>query len=223
MKPALGRDLLGDGRTLPVTRYRDRLMARLRLQPGRGRRALDLGCGDGMEAGWLAEHGWSVDAYDLEPHPAWPELQRLYKGRIRFDTADAGSLRGLKRRYALVFQKDMLHHVPDPGAVLKEMKRLCAPGGSVVVLECNRYNPVFYLHLTLLKGHQHFSLGRLRGLLQAAGLRGALLRRIEARVWPLAGKRLQDLAERLQDLAERIPLWGPFVCYHAFIWRRGRA
>lgn len=216
----LGRDLLGDGLSYPVRRYRDRLLARLQLEPGRGRRALDLGCGDGMEAVWLAERGWKVDAYDLEAHPRWPELARRYKGRLRFATADAAKLGKLKRPYALVFQKDVLHHVPDPGAVLAHMKRLCAPGGQVVVLECNRKNPVFYLHLTLLKGHQHFTNRRLAGLLDGAGLQGWTLKRIEARVWPLLGPRLQDLAERLQDLAEALPLWRPFICYHAALWRR---
>lgn len=34
------------------------------LAPGR---ALDLACGGGRHARWLAEHGWTVTAVDLEP------------------------------------------------------------------------------------------------------------------------------------------------------------
>jgi SAM-dependent methyltransferase len=219
---AAGRDLLGDGLSLPVRRYRDRLLGRLGLEPGRGRRALDLGCGDGMEALGLVERGWKVDAYDLEPHPRWKDVAKAARGRIRFATADAAKLDKLRRRYDLVFQKDMLHHVPDPPAVLRQMRRLTAPGGSLIVLECNRLNPVFYVHLTLMKGHQHFTLRRLRALMDGAGLQDAELRRIEARVWPVGGERLQDLAERLQDLAEALPPWRPFICYHAMQWRRPR-
>ena len=224
-QPSLGRDLLEDaGLSLAVSRYRDRLLGRLGLEAGRGRTALDLGCGDGMEAGWLAERGWKVEAYDLEPHPRWAALARQYKGRIRFGTADAARLGQLKKPYALVFQKDMLHHVPDPAAVLRQMRRLTAEGGLAVVLECNRLNPVFYLHLTLMKGHQHFTRWRLRQLLDEAGLDGYELKLIEARVWPVESPALQGLAERLQDLAEALPPWRPFICYPAALWRRkGRA
>ena len=35
------------------------------LPPYPGARALDLACGPGRNAIWLAEHGWSVDAWDL--------------------------------------------------------------------------------------------------------------------------------------------------------------
>lgn len=62
------------------TRYADRYAARdysweptrwlpeieARLQPPRlGARALDLACGGGHNTVWLAERGWSVDAWDL--------------------------------------------------------------------------------------------------------------------------------------------------------------
>ena len=35
------------------------------LPPCPGARALDLACGPGRNAIWLAEHGWTVDAWDL--------------------------------------------------------------------------------------------------------------------------------------------------------------
>ncbi|MES2201159.1 MAG: class I SAM-dependent methyltransferase [candidate division FCPU426 bacterium] len=216
----LGRDFLTEeGPTLAVRRYRDRLLGRLGLEAGKGRRALDLGCGDGMEAVWLAERGWKVEAFDLESHPRWQRLAKESKGRIRFATADAAQLGSLKKPYDLVFQKDMLHHVPDPEAVLRAMKRLTAPGGTAVVLECNRLNPIFYGHLTLMRGHQHFTLPRLRALLQTAGMGSYSLKRIEARVWPLESLGFQNLMERMQDLAEALPFWRPFICYHAALWK----
>jgi hypothetical protein len=40
------------------------------LQPGR---ALDIGCGEGADAVWLADRGWEVAALDVSPatSPAW--------------------------------------------------------------------------------------------------------------------------------------------------------
>lgn len=46
------------------------------LRPGR---ALDLGCGEGRNAVWLAEHGWQVTGVDFSP-------VALEKGRARRST-----------------------------------------------------------------------------------------------------------------------------------------
>lgn len=221
MKRAEGRDLLGDGSFTPaVLDYRERLLGRLGLEAGRGRWALDLGCGDGLEALWLAERGWRVEALDLEPHPRWKALARMARGRVRFRRADAEALHTLRGAYDLVFEKDMLHHVARPDLVLRQMRRLTRPGGMTVVLECNRRNPIFYLHLTLLRGHQHFTLARLGALLDGAGFQGWRLLRLEARVWPWVGAGVRRLLNRLQDALEAFPPWRPFVCYHAALWRR---
>jgi hypothetical protein len=56
--------------------------------------------------------------------------------------------------------------------------------------------------------------------MDGAGLQGWTLRRVEARVWPGLGKAWQDALEKLQDLFEALPLWRPFICYHAALWRR---
>src|SRR6185503_2937595 len=106
--PGLGRDMIG-GESLAVSRFRDRLLGRIGLEKkAKGRRALDLGCGDRLEAGYLAGLGYQVDAYDIEAHPKWAGLSRAWRGRIRFARADAADLRSLKGGYDLILQKDML-------------------------------------------------------------------------------------------------------------------
>lgn len=215
---SLGRELIGSGDSLAVERFRQRLLGGLEIAQGHGRLALDLGCGDGLEAVYLARLGWKVEALDLESHPKWVKLERLFKGQLHFRKADVAALGALRRRYDLIFEKDMLHHVPDPAAVLEAVRLLLKPGGRLWVVECNRYNPIFYTHLTLLGGHQHFSHARLGELMDGAGLEGWRLQLKEARVWPWESLKFQNLMNRVQDFIERLPFLRPFLCYHLASW-----
>ncbi len=156
--------------------YRERLLAKAGLdREVKGLRALDLGCGEGHEAEYLAKRGWRVDAVDMQAHAGWEEISRRSKGALRFATGDAEALKAPANRYDLVLEKDMAHHAGRPAAAFAELKRVAKPGGRVVVIEGNRLNPIFYVHLTLMEGHEHFTLGTLRRLLAEAGLPGAEL------------------------------------------------
>lgn len=218
--PSLGRDLLGDGESLAVEAYRQRLLSAFAIGSGKGKRALDLGCGDGLEAVYLARLGYQVEALDLEAHPRWEGIQKTWKGRVRFKLVDVADLEKLKPGYDLVFEKDLLHHVQEPAAALAEMKRLVKKGGRILLAECNRYNPIFYLHLTLLGNHQHFSRGRLKSLLAQAGLQGYRMRLREARVWPMESPFVQKVMDLVQEIIERMQIFNPWLCYHLVSWQK---
>lgn len=211
-----GRGLLSGRTSYPVERYLDRLLGRLTLRNGKGK-ALDAGCGDGLVSAWLEAQGWTVTGEDQEAHPAWPSLKAQAK-KLRFSVRDAG--KPGPGAYDLVLAKDMLHHAHDPVMALKRLAARVRPGGRLLIIECNRLNPIFYVHLTLLKGHEHFTLGRLKNLMLQAGLKGSQLQRQESRVFPWGGPRVHNLFDRAQDLAEALPVWAPFVCYHALSWRK---
>ena len=60
------------------------------LSPGR---ALDLGCGEGCDAVWLAQHGWEVTGVDISPSAisrgrAAADALGLTEERIRFVVSD---------------------------------------------------------------------------------------------------------------------------------------
>lgn len=44
----------------------------------------------------------------------------------------------------------------DIGRAFAELRRACKKGGCIIIVEGNRYNPLFYPHMVLLRGHQHF-------------------------------------------------------------------
>jgi SAM-dependent methyltransferase len=108
------------------------------LTPGR---ALDLGCGEGGDAMWLAEHGWTVVAADVSP---------VALARARVDAEARGVVDRIDfRRTDLTasvpdgpFDLVSAHflHAPDDvdfdrGAVLRSAAVAVAPGGTLLIVD----------------------------------------------------------------------------------------
>lgn len=102
-----------------------------RLTPGR---ALDLGCGAGRNALYLAAAGFEVDAVDLSPTAiAWAR-ERAGSAGIRFVRGDAFAL-GLTGPYDLVYDSGCFHHLPPHRRIsfLGLLDRVLAPGGHLAL------------------------------------------------------------------------------------------
>ncbi|WP_280379969.1 class I SAM-dependent methyltransferase [Nocardia wallacei] len=105
-------------------------------------RALDLGCGEGRNAVWLATHGWQVRAVDFSQvaidkgRTIASRLSRSVRGRIDWQCADvtdpaAAGLTGPFELILLVY----LHLPPAPRrALLGHLADLLSPGGTLLVL-----------------------------------------------------------------------------------------
>jgi SAM-dependent methyltransferase len=102
-----------------------------RLRPAR---ALDLGCGPGRNALFLAGAGFSVDAVDLSPAAIdWArERAREAGAEISFHCGDAFGL-DLRGPYDLVYDSGCLHHLAPHRRVsyLDLLDRILAPGGHL--------------------------------------------------------------------------------------------
>jgi SAM-dependent methyltransferase len=97
------------------------------------RRVLDVGCGPGTNAPAFA--GIEYVGIDINPEYI-ATASRRYKGR--FVVGDVADERVLPdERFDLVFANSLMHHLDDGvvRSLLRRMALLCAPGGSVHVLD----------------------------------------------------------------------------------------
>ena len=106
------------------------------MAPGK---ALDLGCGEGQNAVWLAERGWIVNAVDMSPSAIGEARDYAaaagVDGTIVFDVVDIATWRP-GSRYDLVFCTFAL---PARGMGRSRMLEMAAaavaPGGTILLTE----------------------------------------------------------------------------------------
>jgi SAM-dependent methyltransferase len=104
------------------------------LSPGR---ALDLGCGEGGDAIWLAERGWQVTAIDFSgaglARAAQHAADRGVAGRIEWRHADLRSWTPDGEQWDLV--TSCFLHLLDDGMLraTRRMAEAVAPGGTLLV------------------------------------------------------------------------------------------
>jgi SAM-dependent methyltransferase len=116
--------------------FYDRLLAS--FVPPRCRRLLDIGCGTGRVSRMLAHRVEHITAIDLSP-----EMIRLARERsaahpnIVFMQADVLDLPNGLGPFDCVISVNLLHHL-DPAAAAPAMKRMVAPGGSLIVHDLRR-------------------------------------------------------------------------------------
>lgn len=121
----LGRDRLfsGNPNGVLVTEAGD-------LPPGR---ALDVGCGEGADAGWLAGRGWRVTAVDISQVALDRAARTVNDPRVTWTRADLTSDPPLAGAFDLVsIQYFPLPRRPDHAA-LHRLLAAVAPGGTLLV------------------------------------------------------------------------------------------
>lgn len=148
-----------------------RLVRRFAPRPGR---ALDVGCAAGYWLRVLAERGWEVAG--VEPSAEIAAHARHALGPSRVHAGDLASARFEAGRFDLVTLWDVVEHVPDPVALLREAARVLAPEG-VLVLETQNVESRFarllgprWQHYKHLEHLYHFGPGSLSALLARSGL-----------------------------------------------------
>jgi len=107
------------------------------VEPLPAGRALDLGCGEGGDAIWLAEQGWQVTAIDFSEaglrKAAEHAAERGVADRIEFRQADLRTWTPEGEEWDLV--TSCFLHLLDHGMVdaTRQMAAAVAPGGTLLV------------------------------------------------------------------------------------------
>lgn len=98
------------------------------MAPGR---VLDVGCATGFFLEVAARAGWEVWGVELSSYAA-TEAQRQFGERVCNGTLEAA--RYPDASFDLVTLSDILEHIPSPREFLREVKRILAPGGRVMIV-----------------------------------------------------------------------------------------
>jgi len=132
---------------------------------GGGESVLDVGAGTGHLTEAFRRRGHRVVAVDASAGMLARNPAPL---RVKADAARLPFRAGV---FALAVESNLLHHVPDPVAVLREMARVS--GGNAAAIEPNRNHPPMLLFSLLLREERaglRFTKSHLAGLARAAGL-----------------------------------------------------
>lgn len=108
------------------------------LEPRLTDQVLDVGCGSGQFAVAIAPLVGRVVGADLTPamlDKARVQQQKAGVANVTWLQADSVALPVADGAFDIVTSRSMLHHAADPAATLAEMRRACAPGGRIAVLD----------------------------------------------------------------------------------------
>jgi len=106
--------------------------------PETGDRVLDVACGGGLVVCAFAPHVAHATGIDMTPAMLERAAQLAAEKGIsnaRWDRGDVTALPYADGSFEIVVTRFSMHHFLEPLGVLREMVRVCAPGGRVVVVD----------------------------------------------------------------------------------------
>jgi ubiquinone/menaquinone biosynthesis C-methylase UbiE len=139
--------------------YKKDIFTKLNFPFEKGKSLLDVGCGDGSDVIiFQKEYALNVSAIDVYTHDNIKNIKNL-----EFKQAGIYNIPYKDNSFDYIFLHDVLHHIDEENQSyekhiqgLAELLRVVKPGGKIIIVEGNRYNPLFYPHMVKMHHHEHF-------------------------------------------------------------------
>lgn len=152
---------------------------RLPLEPGF--RVLDVAAGTGLASRAIAPRVAEVVAVDITPEmlaQGRRQAEREGVANVRFEFGAAEDLPFQAESFDMVVTRFSIHHFQSPGVAVREMARVCRPGGAVSIIDIvspgGEELAVVYNRLERQRDPSHtraLSGGELARLIEESGLR----------------------------------------------------
>lgn len=198
--------------------YKDDIFNKLDFGFEKGKSILDLGCGDGGDSKIFINNfsleTTGVDIFEHEKVSQIPGLKFALAGIYKLPFGD--------QTFDYVWLHDVLHHIDEEKqskekheSGLREAARVVKKGGHLIIVEGNRYNPLFYPHMVLALGHNHFTQRYFERLVSKM-LPGTKLKNFEAHYYPQSWLSTWKVYEKIMEhFSPR-----QFLAYNVAIWQK---
>ena len=190
-------------------------------------RILEVGCGMGRYTIPLAERGFRVEGLDMSA-VLLERLRDYGGGRLNVPLHAVDVMRPpshFEGAFDVVMGFFVLHHIHDLIPSFAGMARVLKPGGRLVFLEPNPYNPLYYVQIAITPGMRwqgergivHMRRRVIADACARAGLSAYGLRRFGF-FPPIVANRPAGRA--VERVLERVPVWRSALPFQLFTARR---
>lgn len=197
--------------------YKNDIFNKMAIDFTREKKLLDVGCGDGSDAEiFIKEFFLNVCGVDVFEHENIKNINNL-----TFKKSGIYNIPFEDNVFDYVFLHDVLHHIDEKNQNydnhirgLRELKRVCKKEGYIIILEGNRYNPLFYPHMVLVRGHNHFTQKYFKKINKDVFGKDINFKFFEAHLYPPKFLKIFKLFEKI---AEKFPIFEPYRSYNLAI------
>lgn len=166
--------------------YKNDIFNKLNFNFKRGLKILDVGCGDGSDSLILSEvFGLQTYSIDIYKNPAITK-----SNGVKFIIGTIFDIPFPDNYFDYIFLHDVLHHIDEENqseikhlSALNQVKRVTKENGKIIIIEGNRYNPIFFPHMVKMLDHNHWTQSYFLNIIHKA-FKNVEIRNFESHLYP---------------------------------------